>query len=986
MKNFPLGRTSPSFALISVLALVSLAALSATAFLASARLERLASRPLADVTRLEMASGTGLAMAMGVLAQAGNTNYGLQRVVTYWRTNEMDDLGYLLVGTFADPANPLAVTFLPAFSSTLMIANALDPASVQTNATQVIGQGNYRANAFAGSWTSGLSAANSTSVPLLGNQTSPPVAWIPIRQERRVRPGSAATTTVQVARVAFYVQDLQGLIDAERMGGSNNRTTGTNPAEISLTNLSGTALMSATTASNFVAPTNRRLFASVGMLRSAGGLAANDLRYVATGLRSWGWSNASADAYSNRIPPGIQVAANQGYRSPGQVKSDLNAYSSSASLETLATLLRDNLPEFGQRAGGLTNANRFDYYKCLAANIVDYIDSDQNPSIQTGPGGYRGTEALPFVSEVAMSIHWTNQSRSGVQFQEEFEVVHVVEFWNMFNKAFSGTVNFGYASTLSAQVGLTPSFSLGSPVFLTAGTLTNAYNVSLAPNEFRAYASPPIRYRVLSGVVNPPTYGGPASANRATNGGFITFGRPGSPASDNYTSGWRLSYGGATYDETTAIEEPTFTVRCEPFVSGNFRLPDFKNHQPALRLDPPNPTGEVLFGPGDLRMSYFMTNSTSASRGIFNASTFTDSASLGYRNTIWAYTDRKGSTNRPDLWLDGGHANSSPGPGKSPGVEMRIYLANGSPNPAFAPSLAAHTPSTAVQLEAPAYIADAAMTNVLELGRIFDPIQWRTAIPMTAAAPQAANPTNITATSLADFQQGGGNTLRIGRPEHSRFAFTTFTNNGIAGDPVPNMGMSAVALLDLFRIGSADSNSFTGGGKINLNTAPAPVLAALAGGINLTNDPSRTPTSAPANANMINAFTQGVLRFRSLYPFYSPSQLSFISTDYGVGTTWTNTWDNTAVFSTNAGAGLAGVTALNDAGREEWFSRIHGLTSVDSLNFRCYVVSQLTQTNGDPRGALYRKYYQIYTAPNPAALTNAALPPFRPVVVEEGTY
>ena len=70
MNTFSLRPASPSFALISVLALVSLAALSATAFLASARLERLASRPLADVTRLEMASSTGLAMAMSVLVQA----------------------------------------------------------------------------------------------------------------------------------------------------------------------------------------------------------------------------------------------------------------------------------------------------------------------------------------------------------------------------------------------------------------------------------------------------------------------------------------------------------------------------------------------------------------------------------------------------------------------------------------------------------------------------------------------------------------------------------------------------------------------------------------------------------------------------------------------------------------------------------------------------------------------------------------------------
>ena len=52
-----------SFALVSVLALVSLAAFTTTAFLASARLERMSSRTIGDQTRLEMALDTGLDFA-----------------------------------------------------------------------------------------------------------------------------------------------------------------------------------------------------------------------------------------------------------------------------------------------------------------------------------------------------------------------------------------------------------------------------------------------------------------------------------------------------------------------------------------------------------------------------------------------------------------------------------------------------------------------------------------------------------------------------------------------------------------------------------------------------------------------------------------------------------------------------------------------------------------------------------------------------------
>jgi len=289
-------------------------------------------------------------------------------------------------------------------------------------------------------------------------------------------------------------------------------------------------------------------------------------------------------------------------------------------------------------------------------------------------------------------------------------------------------------------------------------------------------------------------------------------------------------------------------------------------------------------------------------------------------------------------------------------------------------------------------------SNVFELGNIFDPIQWADSsqLPSTAGG-QRGLWTNLSAAATNDARFAGRTSLRIGRPEFTRFAFT---NDGGAGSvAVPNMGMSAAAMLDLFRIGSADSNNFTGGGKINLNTAPAPVLAALAGGCRLTNDPALTGvggsgTNFPVPASMSNTFARGVMRFRQLYPFHSPSQLNFISPDAG----WPGNWPTGAVFgntnliaipalgslpATNA---RLNVTAANDAAMEEWFSKIHGLSGVDSLNFRCYVVAQLTDTNGNPRGAPHRKYYQIYTIPQPAAFTNPALPPFRPVVVEEGIY
>lgn len=147
--------------------------------------------------------------------------------------------------------------------------------------------------------------------------------------------------------------------------------------------------------------------------------------------------------------------------------------------------------------------------------------------------------------------------------------------------------------------------------------------------------------------------------------------------------------------------------------------------------------------------------------------------------------------------------------------------------PAFASALASHVPTTAIQNQAPASIANTPMTNIFELGRIFDPMQWQTAISMTATAPQAVNPTNITTSSANDYQQGGGNTLRIGRAEHQRFAFTNMYSNSVPS--IPNMGMSSAALLDLFCLtnGASISGGPTVWAEVKLTLTPPPPLSSV---------------------------------------------------------------------------------------------------------------------------------------------------------------
>ena len=1005
----PSWKSSPSFALISVLSLVSLAALTATAFLASARLERQASSSIGKTTLLDMALDSGKFCVTQLINDYSQADLGNTAIVTYWRTNWTDELGYPFIANtktsggnngqnsamwyYAPLFSPAGVTNL----GTNDIQNAMRFTNIHQGTFSNDMQSFMRTSATNG-FTNipGLTNSKCVQIPLLGGRTSPPVGWVYINQEKR-KFGSNLTNTSPVVRIAWFTEDLEGLIDADRMGATTTRSTGTNSEEISLSSATGTngvALVS----SPSIFTNKRASYISYGLLATNGGLAnPTNARYFASGLRAWAPTPASSNNGALAwIPAGIPISgsatAPKGYTNQGYTKFNLNnlatnSGSAAQAVANIATIITSNLStNFLARAGGLTNNNRFDYAKCIAANIVDYIDSDFKPSIQTGINGYRGCEALPLVSEVAIGIQWTNQTQGG-NFNEQFEVTPVIELWNMYNKTYAGTLSFAYNCSLGIGKGLTAGLGVSPALCLTQtptkGSITNSFSVSLAPNEYRVFIMPSRGYSVLSGIgannkplYNTNTYCTKSTNAFATNMASIMCGRVGALGSTNFSSFWELAVGGIVYDRTTSIQEGSRTMYCEPYVTGTARnngnhMPEWPSHVPSLRLDP-GPTGS-LYGTGDPRMTWFMTNSTTANGpGIMNANDLSASGSFGYRNRIWAYSagsgdERKGSTNRPDLWLDGGHVGSTNGSGPKPGGDYKVTDTRWT----------TLTNRQAYTNQPCAYIADGPMRNVTELGNIFDPIQYQTAVPSSSANKQPVSPTNITTTNLTDYQQGGGNTLRIGRAEHQRFAFTNMYGNSVPS--IPNMGMSAAALLDLFCVTNGTNVSggpYTlGGGKINLNTAPAPVLRALAGGILLTNDPAQIPTSYTIPPAMAEAFAQGVMRFRSKYPFLTPSHLSFI----GTATNWPNTtdWPSNAVFGNTNTIALStapgntfgptarmAITEWNDQAAEEWFSKIYALSSCQSHNFRIYVVAQLVSTNSsgltNAVGPLVKKYFQVY--------------------------
>jgi hypothetical protein len=974
---------SPSFALISVLALVSLAALTATAFLASARLERQATLPLTQTTMLDMALDSGSVAALRLLEYGAGEQFN--HVVTYWRgsganawTNE---LGYLLIGSVQSndiATNSRKVKYYFCFSSaalTNLATNLIEYTNHESAGNQAQFTRQIKKTLEATSTRTGtnFAAGQSTNIPLLGDIpiptngpnrfTSPPVGWVYINQDVRVKPGFTNTTNVPVARFAFYVQDLSSMVDAERMGGFTNGTPfrqstnlpanytqGTNPTEISLTNLTGTVLTNSTNAANFTSTNNRAKYLSPGMLvlSNAGKLNTNDLRYVTTGLRHW------TNAYE-RIPFGL------GYSNCGTSDKGTNKYClepvSSLTVANIRNHITSNCPPFATngtngRAGGMDGSA---YVTALAANIIDYADADSTATSTTTTGvNIVGFDSYPMLTHVFDRIAYTTNPA-------QVSVVTYIQLWNPSTMASSTNLAFTFLYDFADTLCATGTVTSGPQQVANNPRLTNRNSI---------YSNSLGNSYSFSFTTNLPSI--------STNGGMIlsftnSIPVPGTPAPEkiwiNGTNNGSTNIGGFTLRLAgSEVLISKMLLKREDYDLTNNQFV-WKGTLPVLRYSP-NPLG-------DPRISNFLVDTN-------GSDTF---ASFDYATVYWSgYPAGSAplSAMNPANWPDGTNTsnNSLPTSGTN-------YTA------AQTPSLGIFS----IPNPAPCKISNfGSYTNICELGNIFDPIQW--APPSTTTSYANCNiPAGTTWTNNNLY--GGGSTLRIGRPEHSRFAWTNPSST--ASDPsIPNMQMSAAALLDLFCL----SNQFDEGGKINLNTAPAPVLRALAGGIYLRSDPALLAAGTNAGgANfcvppaMAEAFAQGVMRFRAKYPFYSPSQLAFIGTE----PSWPDpsTWPSGAVFgskdsmllnlsapgNSSGASATMGVTAWNDQATEEWFAKIFKLSTVYSRNFRVYVIAQkATNSSGAfiGVGPVVRKYYNVLIRQNGEGAADA--PGASPVTTFQSYY
>lgn len=365
---------------------------------------------------------------------------------------------------------------------------------------------------------------------------------------------------------------------------------------------------------------------------------------------------------------------------------------------------------------------------------------------------------------------------------------------------------------------------------------------------------------------------------------------------------------------------------------------------------------------GDPRMAYYIQVAQ-------DANGYPENYSPNRRNIRWTTIYQPDSASKPKVygrvmpseWPDGGHNSYCYDFGFSTSND-NIYPDDLIFMSANATELADPDPKNAVMpISNVGYFYSAT-----ELGRIYDPIMWTVAQPPTANAAWG----DVSAGTDSCGFNGGGNTLRIGRPEHQQF---------------DQDGLRASQLLDLFHAGVStslkeeerDGPVTEVEGNININTASEQALQALIYGKLLADpkishrltekhillDGSFAPPTRPYEmepqeiSDISSKVSKAILTSRKTSPFASTSELATVK-----DTSTKAIFGNTSLFK------KPNTLEATDAVLEETFARIYNTSTVRSRNFRVWVVAQslapTTENNTDPTVlAEVRKCFDVFADP-----------------------
>ncbi len=573
------------------------------------------------------------------------------------------------------------------------------------------------------------------------------------------------------------------------------------------------------------------------------------------------------------------------------------------------------------------------YLKCLAAGIIDYADIDPLPTmnIENGGGGkengadsesrveYRGMDAFPLVSE-----YWQRHryQRLISQSRVEYSLTDYAELWNLTNQEIAGEVliSFEYRGRLWVGSEVYPVMTtvLGNRVIKgRPREVPGLDGLWLVPEPQEYYSpdnrldapdpeqtqSPPgnpdgcwitLRPNQIAVLRCPPVVFHLDTSGIETITGVQYFGQP-AYGNDERESRYRLAFRPKGAARFTVVDLPFQTLERYQRTATASNRQSFNVTQCGLsyRLR----DQRWAFNVGDLRAAYFIDYHQ-------EVIDYVNGCSPWGRN--FRGFERMAGGVRTYLWPDGGH-NSEPCPGSisqanhgsTGGNDVANFMLNptvpandtnnfetrpyaGRPDPQTHPAVHAGN-SAAERLKYIQHLSSRGrLFSPTELGHVFDPVMWNPNGKEWAdvevlygqhadISPEVFARSPSTAELDAHKRFCGGNTLRIGRNEHS--AFRPDYRPAQQRDPArpDHRGMAASTLLDLFHCGdpnaldveaAAASNLARIDGHVNVNTATRGALRALVAG-RLRMDPLMVTDSGeyPAYNSNVNSKARYEMRF-----------------------------------------------------------------------------------------------------------------------------
>jgi len=679
-----------------------------------------------------------------------------------------------------------------------------------------------------------------------------------------------------------------------------------------------------------------------------------------------------------------------GYADEGQPRFAINEWVARRDMGLVAELQR-NLPQFEERKGGFPE----DYLATLVANLIDYADEDDLPSTPANTvngAGYvfRGVDSYATVNEFFVKFLYRGYFDRGSHWELSLVARPYAEFWNTFDRP---------ARLTNAQL----KFRFIEPIRITSETarwefsdadivrdepFQHPVDLEIPPNGIVVHDFGEIEWRVRVEKFDPDFVSYPTVE-------ALEFAQPPEDPDStkdkrNIVAQYELHIDGAAVDSAGRFRPgdppPTASDLRRRFGFQFFRYRStLSPGEHFMRSVVPGLDSEYTFGGnavwdkgfgnhlGDPWMPYYSGSLTSP----FSENAYFTKATPGYRNLDLSWVPSKARHRMRDQmrvrdWPDGGYDNphAEQTPSSDADLPSDFFSDN---DPRFAPWRISNR---------------GRYFSAAELGHLHDPVMWGyvekvspTLWPSVAAqvyrtgsavdSPRNPFLVGLPENATPSAMWGGGNTLRIGRPEHPLFdrpgrrasQWLDLLHSGVSGSNLGSISGGADAIyvhhdprlhqpppaaadaseapaLPFSLVYSpeehAESHFRRIDGRINLNTAPTQFEVEMllrgarsSGDLLVLSEEVRTPAysdeagleqaSSLLRPEAIPLVARGLMEAR---PYYSPSHLA-------------------RVFSELLDWHDALPEARNDAEAEEPFARLFNLTSFSSRHFRIHSAAEV---------------------------------------------